>query len=553
MIEQIRRYHCQQEGLEFQPIPTSDPDCRANRLTAYLNLLDQLVAKQVADLHTQPFTPESNITRYYELLPDSPLKSEYEKMKATDDAKEKSDLQEKLRQAAVPGNIDVNIMTKVDTPHYNSDGEQLPTEFNDAMAALRGFAQSTLNSSLVISAGMHPVFYSYAAQFKDFFPSADGPAKKKIILKVSDFRSALIQGKFLAKRGLWVTEYRVESGLNCGGHTFATKGHLMGPILEEFKTDRSKLEETVFNIYKKAVVKQGHDCPAAPPEMLITVQGGIGTADEDQLCRKHYNMDGTGWGTPFLLVPEVSNVDPEHLDKLSKAGEKDVKMGGGSPLGVPFWALRTSKGEIKRRKRIEEGSPGSKCPKGYLRQNLEFGKPLCTASFEYQKQKLQELENKEASSDWKAEIRKIILAKACICHDLAGSVTQKLGLTKNATPAICSGPGIANFAKIASLEEMVGHIYGRLSLLTNPDRPHFFISELKLYVEYLRKEAEKVSHEISNATPRYFQEFHKNLLCGIDHYKQLAEQFVEDKKGKFLKDLSVLREEVEKLRSICPM
>jgi hypothetical protein len=38
---------------------------------------------------------------------------------------------------------DVNIMTKVDKDNFIKD-EQLPTEFNDAHASLRGFANSTL-------------------------------------------------------------------------------------------------------------------------------------------------------------------------------------------------------------------------------------------------------------------------------------------------------------------------------------------------------------------------------------------------------------------------
>ena len=134
-----------------------------------------------------------------------------------------------------PGSIDVNIMTKVDKANFDESG-QLPVEFNDAHASLRGFAESSLSSSVVLSAGMNPRLYSYFEKFPDFFPGTDGELTKKIILKVSDFRSALIQGKFLAKKGLWVSEFRIESGLNCGGHAFATDGYLMGPILEEFKT-----------------------------------------------------------------------------------------------------------------------------------------------------------------------------------------------------------------------------------------------------------------------------------------------------------------------------
>ena len=85
---------------------------------------------------------------------------------------------------------------------------------------------------------MNPRLYGYIAQFDDFFPNENGYIKKKIILKVSDYRSAVIQGKFLAKKGLWISEYRIESGLNCGGHAFATDGYLMGPILAEFRDRR---------------------------------------------------------------------------------------------------------------------------------------------------------------------------------------------------------------------------------------------------------------------------------------------------------------------------
>ena len=70
------------------------------------------------------------------------------------------------------GNIDVNIMTKVDKDNFNKS-EQLPVEFNDAHASLRGFANSSINSSVVLSAGMNPRLYSYFEKFKDFFPDAN--------------------------------------------------------------------------------------------------------------------------------------------------------------------------------------------------------------------------------------------------------------------------------------------------------------------------------------------------------------------------------------------
>src|SRR5690606_26204223 len=158
---------------------------------------------------------------------------------------------------------------------------------------------------------------------------------KKIILKVSDFRSAFIQAKFLAKKGLWISEFRVESGLNCGGHAFATEGYLLGPILEEFKLRRSEMVNELFDIYQKSLANKGIQLSEAPSQKL-TVQGGIGTSRENNFLINHYNLDGTGWGSPFLLVPEATNVDTETLEALEDAASEDFYISGSSPLGVPF-------------------------------------------------------------------------------------------------------------------------------------------------------------------------------------------------------------------------
>ena len=201
-----------------------------------------------------------------------------------------------MRPQAVPGGIDVNIMSKGDRDAYRH-GEKLPAKFSDASAALRGFAESELDSAIVFSAGMNPRLYGYAAEFPDFLPDAAGRLRKKIILKVSDYHSAAVQAKYLAKRGLWVSEYRIESGLNCGGHAFPTKGLLLGPILEEFRQKKEELVETLRAAYVKGLASRG----LAPGSLSVrmTVQGGIGTAAEDRFLREHYSLDGTGWGTPL--------------------------------------------------------------------------------------------------------------------------------------------------------------------------------------------------------------------------------------------------------------
>jgi hypothetical protein len=139
------------------------------------------------------------------------------------------------------------------------------------------------------------------------------------------------------------------------------------------------------------------------------------------------------------------------------------------------------------------------------------------------------------------------LAKSCICLDLAGGATLKYGIDPDAQPAVCCGPGIAYFSRIASLEEMVGHIYGRLSLLANHDRPHMFVNELRLYVDYLHHELDRLSLNLSGRSPKYFADFRQNLLNGIEYYRKLAGEYVESQRERFLSDLNALGQELEEI------
>jgi len=546
LIEQMRKFHCEQEGEPYKEIGPGAEDSRARRITEYLNLIGRIVHRQVQSLQASPFEPGTEITRYFEMLPDGALRDSYEEMLGTSGVEAKLRAQRRLRSLAVPGGIDVNIMAKVDRDRYR-DGKKLPPEHADASAALRGYANSALESALVLSAGFNRRLYAYLANFQDFFPDSAGVLKKEVVLKVSDYRSAVIQGRFLAQRGIWVSEYRIESGLNCGGHAFATKGLLMGPILEEFRKKREELAASLYKLYAKALTAQDRTTVDSPPPVRITVQGGIGTSAEHEFLLRRYEVDGAGWATPFLLVPEVSNVDDEHLEKLSAAAGDDVYLSNSSPFGMPFWNLRNSASEEARRRRIAEGKPGSLCRKGFAKLfNTEFtDAPLCVASRAYQRTKLLHLPGEELSEEQLAEALEEVGAKSCICHDLGGGATLKNGIDPDATPAICPGPGIAYFSKIASLEEMIGHIYGRLSLITSPDRPHMFIRELLLYVENLRCEMKKLSLGLTPATSKSLLDYKMNLLEGIAHYRCLAEHFVHQKRGGFLEELNKLQETIE--------
>jgi hypothetical protein len=536
LIEQMRRRISELHDEPFEPIESRDDDFRARRITSYLDLLDRLVKQQVSRLRESVFTPDSELTRYYEMLPHSPLRSLYERMRAATDLDAKTSLQKQLRELVVPGSIDVNIMTKLDTDVFKG-GERLSPLLSSAMSALRGFAQSTLSSSVVLSAGLNRRLFRYFCDFEDFFPDEFGQLRKHIVLKVSDFRSAVVQGTLLARQGVWISEYRVESGLNCGGHAFGGKGKVLGPILAEFQRERGRLGEGLREVRDAALTALGRPTETDPQPPRVTVQGGIGTPQEDAMLRRHYQVDGTGWATPFLLVSEVTNLDPEHRRRLCEAGPDDVHLSGNSPLGIPFWSLKTSASEVVRRQRIAQGNPGSPCPKGFLVSNTEFTPvPICTASRAYQRRKLSEIAAADLPEAQRNAAWETVVDKACICHDLGGSVTVPHGIDPDATTAVCCGPNIVNFSREYTLAEMLDHIYGRHPLPMPPDRPHMFLRELALHLEQLRDDA---------AGNGAAAEARANLLEGIRHYRQDAAEIEADGMPRFLEALAALQAQLE--------
>jgi hypothetical protein len=548
LIEQMRQRLSRDRDLEFEEIPENEQDSRAHRITSYLNMMDEVVERQVEKMRTSLFETGSEICKYFEMLPESPLRGMYQKMQASLDPDERAGLQEKLRDTIRPGGIDVNIMTKLDRAKL-SKGQDLGPKFSDAMSALRGYAQSRLQSSLILSAGMNRKLFGYLTEFGDFFPDETGEIRKRIVLKVSDFRSALIQGKLLARQGLWVSEYRIESGLNCGGHAFGGKGTLLGPVLQDFRDQRQHLRDQLHEIWVTGLNNLGRTAPGAPLEFRVTVQGGIGTAEESHMLEKDYGVDATGWASPFLLVPEVVNIDQSHLDRIVAAGEDDVHLSEASPLGVPFWCLKTSESEVQRLHRIEQGKPGSACPKGFLVSNTEFTKvPICTASRAYQRRKLQSLEGTDAQ---RQEITAQVTAKACICHDLAGSATVPHSIDLDAKTAVCCGPNTVYFSRPAQLQEMVDHIYGRLQLPFKTERPHMFLKELALHLDGLKKEAARRGLDLASCNCDT-DKVRDNLLKGIQHYRDTASRLVSESQEAFTQRLENLKVELDQITS-CPV
>ena len=178
LLEQMREYLCGQYGRPFHPIEAEDKEYRVRRITAYLNLIGELIEQNTEQLRQSRFQPGSLITRYFEMLPEGDLKKAYREMLDTVDMTLQGKRQAVLRELVTPGYADVNIMTRLDGDRYFK-GKVLPPEDAVAMSALRGFALSSLNSSVVFSAGLNRRLYSYVATFNDFLPDTEGRLKKR--------------------------------------------------------------------------------------------------------------------------------------------------------------------------------------------------------------------------------------------------------------------------------------------------------------------------------------------------------------------------------------
>ncbi|MEZ4722364.1 MAG: hypothetical protein R2813_10875 [Flavobacteriales bacterium] len=548
LMEMMREYYSNEFGKPFYSINEKSIDSREKRITTYLDFMGEIVAEQFERIRNEEFTPSSEINKYFELLPDdSPLKCTYLEMLALEGS-ERISRENQLREQMVPGRIDVNVMTKVDRQNFARKNQPLPTEYNDAHSAIRGFAKSKLKSSVVLSAGLNPRLYGYIAEFADFLPDKNGNFNKQIILKVSDYRSALIQGKFLAKKGLWVTEFRIESGLNCGGHAFATDGHLIGSILQEFRDKSGELQSTLHSLYAQAMSDRDGTMPNALPAIRYSVQGGVGSAEEHEFLMNEYGVCSVGWGSPFLLVPEAVNIDADTMRLLSKAGEGDLYLSNISPLGVPFNTVKGTTAELERDARIKAGKPGSPCYKEHLISNREFtSDPICTASRQYQRKKMDELRSTITDESELKKAFEAVTEKTCLCVGLGNSAMGNAGAklyNGMRGVVVCPGPNMAYFSREVSLKEMVDHIYGRTNILIGQERPHMFVKELSIYVDYLKKLIDESRGAINQKQAVYFQSFKENLDGCIDYYKQLVSDSstrLATKTDRFIEDVNVLK------------
>lgn len=553
LIEDIRKKVAELYRKDYQEMGVKEFDYRAKRITAYLDLLNEIVQEQIQELKELPLGSNTELDRYFEMLPSSSVPNRlYKKLMECEEEWEQKAYKDELLNYILSGNIEVNIMTKLDKLNYDSKGDQLPTEHSDALSALRGFCSSSYPMGIVLSAGMNPRLFAYCEEFAGFFPDENGIQQKKIILKVSDYRSAYIQGKIFAKKGILISEFRIESGLNCGGHAFATQGYLFGPILEEFKQKKNELQKELFEECQKALQLSGKPTYLRQPKLKITAQGGIGTNEEDSFLLNYFELNGTGWGSPFLLVPETTNVDQKTLDALIDAEPTDFYLSDSSPLGVRFNNFRKSSADLQRKERIEKNKPGSPCYKEFLVNNTEFTeKPICTASRQYQKLKIDQIRLNVADQSQQTVLIDKVMEKECLCEGLGTSariVTNAPLSHKIDAVSICPGPNLSFFGRTYELKEMIDHIYGKTSIIFKRERPNIFVNEARMYIDYLKAETVEKIGELTGKQVRYYNEFKVNLENGLEYYKGLADAYFINSKeqlNSFLMQIDGLMKELK--------
>ena len=395
LLEEYRMAYAERLGLDLGSPQTT----RIGRIRSYLDFVADEVECKFARLCAERFDGASNKDLYFRMLPlDSRLRVEYDGLFA------KVGLARLAAEAALtekmePGEIQANIMVGL-----NHD--------EAAFDAVRGFAASKVKGSLVLSAGVNLAVFEEIAKCKDFYRTSGKAPSKKIILKVSDYRSALIQGRYLAKKGLEVHEYRIESGVNCGGHAFFESKKLLLDVVREFVSKRDELFQTTRGMIAKFASSMANApvqdiVPPASPSRL-TAQGGL-CSPEDIETVMSLGVDGVGVGTPFLLVPQATSMDKETRRMLMAAAPDDIYISHASPLEIPFVNLRTSTAANLCREKVREFfapqgektgvpelQPGFPCRQHYLcRQVPGFDHPVCMASREYVLRRLAEIDRLE--------------------------------------------------------------------------------------------------------------------------------------------------------------
>ncbi len=294
--------------------------------------------------------------------------------------------------------------------------------------------------------------------------------------------------------------------------------------MAEFRDRREELYNNVYELFIQGAKLKNKAVPQIRMPLTISAQGGIGTHREHEFVRKHFQVDSIGWGSPFLLVPEVTAIDDETVELLAAAGEDSLYLSYISPMGVAFNNVRNNTKDIEKEGRISRGVPGSPCTKTYISFNKEFTKVgICMASRLYQKKKIEELDARNLSTEEYNAAYRTIVNRACICVGLGTAALLKYKLDTQPGGdgvSVCPGPNLAYFSRKMTLLELTDHIYGRMQLIQK-DRPHFLMKELSLYLDYITQRVKEKTEGHAVVSDAYIKTFVSNMIKGIEFYRAL--------------------------------
>ena len=55
LLEKLRKYYAEKYDIQYRKIATNDEDGRAKRISAYLNVVHEIVQKKMEEIRQQPF------------------------------------------------------------------------------------------------------------------------------------------------------------------------------------------------------------------------------------------------------------------------------------------------------------------------------------------------------------------------------------------------------------------------------------------------------------------------------------------------------------------
>ena len=175
--------------------------------------------------------------------------------------------------------------------------------------------------------------------------------------------------------------------------------------------------------------------------------------------------------------------------------------------------MRNSSKDVEKFQKIEEGKPGSPCPRKFLALSDEYGtQGVCTASRLFQKNKIEEKGISDQITD-----------KTCLCMGLAATAVINYGIETRESKgvSICPGPNMAYFSQELSLQDMSHHIYNGDEGIVRADRPHMFVNELGMYLKYLSEKIEEHKENWGRKSGRYLNGFTANMNEGISYYQEM--------------------------------